>query len=131
MRSLSSTRGRHTLDLEAVAEGRVEDLDGYPLGVASVRWGDRVSWTGLSWEQQKGRPAGRPDEHVDDHVLYGMLMKGRADGRTSWVAIQPARDRSSNAGRPTPVGDNPVHDDVYGTWTSDAKFLGIPEKFGG
>jgi len=37
--------------------------------------------------------------------------------------------RSSNAGT-TPVGDNPVHDDVYGTWTS-TKFLGIPEKFGG
>ena len=62
---------RDALDLEAVAQCGVEDLD--------VSWGMKCS------RELKEPPGGRLDEHVGAHVFYRMMMMAA----TGWFVIGP------------------------------------------
>ena len=66
---------------------------------------------------------------MDDHVLYEMTMLA---GSNDIGTIQPVAARIVKRGnRPAArSGDNPVHEDVYETWTNQEN-LGIGEKFRG
>ena len=68
MRSLSSTVADDALDLQAVAQGRVEDLDGPAVLLPCLR--SDVSGARDRPENGRSRPEGGFSVHVAGHVHY-------------------------------------------------------------